>query len=459
MAEFGESKRRWWVLAAMSGVLGLVVLDETVVGVALPTMRHDLGMSQVAAHWAVNAYLLTFTCFVAIGGRLGDDFGHRDVFIAGIAIFGLSSLAAGLAPDGGWLIAARAAQGVGAAVIFPSSWAMMTATFPPEQRGTAFGIQTTIGGIFMSTGPLIGGFFAAEISWRWIFWVNLPVVAGIAVVVMLVWKPAPDGDRRSTSGGFDVTGLAALVAGLVALVIALMEGGGWGWTAPRTLALLGGGLVLLALFAIVEVRRADPLIELALLRNATFTGGTLVFFMFQFNKIVVFVFVPLYLQDVLGRTPVEAGFAVMIAVLPTLLTSLLGGKLTDRYGSRRPLLFGLMLNGLAVVFLAFATTVDSYALIVAPLFVWGAMLPFLAVPSRRALMGAAPRALQSQASGVNLTIQMLGGTIGMALCSTLYAATGSFRLVFLVTGAVVLANVAVAWLMIERPGRQAEGGR
>lgn len=453
MADFGEGSRRWWILAAMSGVLGLIVLDETVVGVALPTMRQDLGMLQVAAHWAVNAYLLTFTCFVAVGGRLGDDYGHRDVFVAGIAIFGLASLAAGSAPDGGWLIAARAAQGIGAAVIFPSSWAMMTATFPPEQRGTAFGIQTTVGGIFMATGPLIGGFFSQSISWRWIFWVNLPVVAVIAVVVMLVWKPSLDAGRRAAAGGFDAAGLVTLIAGLVALVIALMEGSGWGWDAPLTLALLGGGVFLLALFTVMELRRADPLIELGLLRNATFTGGTLVFFMFQFNKIVVFVFVPLYLQDVLHRSPVVAGLAVMIAVLPTLVTSLASGRLTDRYGSRWPLLAGLVLNGLAVVFLGFATVLDSYALIVAPLFVWGAMLPFLAVPSRRALMGAAAKALQSQASGVNLTIQMLGGTIGMALCGTLYATTGSFRLVFLVTGAVVLATILVAWPLIERPNR------
>jgi EmrB/QacA subfamily drug resistance transporter len=453
VADFGEGNRHWWILAAMSGVLGLVVLDETVVGVALPTMRHDLGMSQVAAHWAVNAYLLTFTCFVAIGGRLGDDYGHRDVFVAGIAIFGLASLAAGTAPAGGWLIAGRAAQGIGAAVIFPSSWAMMTATFPPEQRGTAFGIQTTVGGIFMATGPLIGGFFAQSISWRWIFWVNLPVVAAIAVAVMLVWKPSFDTGRRAAAGRFDAAGLVTLIVSLVALVIALMEGSDWGWDAPLTLALLGGGVVLLVLFIVTELHRADPLIELGLLRNATFTGGTLVFFMFQFNKIVVFIFVPLYLQDVLHRSPVVAGLAVMIAVLPTLVTSLASGRLTDRYGSRWPLLAGLVLNGLAVVFLGFATVLDSYALIVAPLFVWGAMLPFLAVPSRRALMGAAPKSLQSQASGVNLTIQMLGGTIGMALCGTLYATTGSFRLVFLVTGAVVLATILVAWFWIERPNQ------
>lgn len=454
MSGAGVESRSWWLLAAMSGVLGLVVFDETVLGVALPTIQAELGMSQLAAHWAVNAYLLTFTCCVAVGGRLGDSFGHRDVFLAGIVLFGLASLTAGFAQTGGWLIGARAAQGVGAALVFPSSFAIMTRTFPPERRGVAFGIQTTVGGLFMSTGPLIGGLFTELISWRWIFWVNLPVVAAVAVIMLVVWMPSLDSKRaeaESRAHGFDTLGLVTLVLGLVALVVALMEGGGWGWAATPTVLLFGGGLVLLALFAVVETRRSAPLIELDLLRIGTFTGGTLVFFMFQFNKMVIFVFVPLYLQSVLQTSPVDAGLAVMIAVLPTLVTSLICGRLIDRFGSRWPLMVGLLFNGAAVMVLAAATAYDSYLLVVAPLIVWGASMPFISVAPRHALMSAVPKSLQSQASGVNLTIQMLGGTIGMALCSTLYAATGDFRPVFLTTGCVILSMLIVAWLLIERP--------
>ncbi len=451
-----EQNRRWWILGAMSGVLGLVVLDETVVGVALATIRSDLDLSQVVSHWAINAYLLTFTCFVAVGGRLGDRLGHGGLFLVGVAVFGLASLAAGIAQDGAWLVTARAIQGIGAAIIFPASWAMMARVFPLEQRGLAFGVQTTVGGVFMSLGPLVGGFFAEAISWRWIFWINLPVVVGIALVMLAAWSPSFEEERSSTSkgrGSFDFFGLATLVVGLSALVIALMHGTEWGWAAPVTLAFLGAGIVLLGVFAVTEIRRPEPLIEIGLLRIPTFTGGNLVFFMFQFNKIAVFVFVPLYLQHVLHQSPIDAGLALVVAVLPTLATSLLAGRLTDRFGSRWPSLIGLLLNGWAVALVGFATAYDSYAMIVVPLVVWGATLPFISVCPRRALMGAVPKARQGEASGVNLTIQMLGGTVGMALCGTLLVATGDYRSLFLMTGALIFVVLVIAWLTIERPIR------
>ena len=454
MLKINDDNRRWWILGAMSGVLGLVVLDETIVGVALATIQPELQMSQVASHWVVNAYFLTFTGFVAIGGRLGDVLGHRGFFVFGTAVFGFASLAAGFAPNGAWLIAARAIQGVGAAIVFPSCWAMMTMIFPAEERGRAFGIQTTVGGIFMATGPLIGGLFTETISWRWIFWINLPVVAAIALVVLLAWvEPTRDvGEARAKPrGAIDYRGLISLVVGLSTLVVALMQGIEWGWDSPAILILLSASAVLLIYFIVTETRIAHPLIEVGLLRNMTFAGGNLAFFTFQFNKIAVFVFVALFLQTVLHKTPIVAGLAVLIAVLPTLVTSLIAGKSTDRYGSRGPLAIGLLLNGTALVCVGFATAADSYVLIVAPLVVWGATLPFASVPPRRALLGAVPMDKQGQASGVNLTIQMLGGTVGMALCGTLLVATGDYGILFFVTGGLVFATLIATWFMIERP--------
>ncbi len=447
-----DSNRKWWILGATSGVLGLTVLDETIVGVALVTMKSDLVMSQVAAHWVVNAYLLTFTCFVAIGGKLGDTLGHRGFFVAGAAIFGLASLAAGFAPSGAWLIAARALQGIGAAITFPASLAMLSTAFPPDQRGVAFGVQVTIAALFMSSGPLVGGLFTELVSWRWIFWINLPVVATIGAVVLAAWVPPQTAKSDEPPAGDDVIGLVTLVVGLSAIVIALMEGADWGGSAPATFGLSGAGVALLAVFAVAELRIAQPLIELNLLRIETFTGGNLVFFTFQFNKIAVFVFVALYLQDVVGESPIDAGLALVAAVAPTLLTSYLAGRATDRYGSRRPGTVALVLNGAAVLVIGIVTYGDGYGWLFPALVVWGLTLPFIAVSARRALMSAVPKDRQGQAGGVNLTIQMVGGTVGMALCGTLLVATGDYGSVFLMTGALVLLTAVTAWLMIERTG-------
>jgi EmrB/QacA subfamily drug resistance transporter len=445
-----EGQRKWWILAAMSGVLGLVVLDETVVGVALATIRPDLQMSVKATDWVVNAYFLTFTSFVAVGGRLADILGRRRFFVLGVAVFGLSSAIAGFAQNGAWLIAARAVQGIGAAIVFPSSWAILTSAFPEEQRGFAFGIQTTAGGVFMALGPLVGGFLSENVSWRWIFWVNLPIVAAVAVIVWLAWAPSMQAKRSAAeAGGVDWFGLGTLVGGLTALVVALMEGQGWGWHAPTTLVFFSAGLALLMLFALIETRRASPLIELKLLAIPSFNGGVLSFFMFQWSKLAVFVFVALYLQEILHDSPINAGSIVMVAIIPTLLTSLYSGKSADRFGSRRPLMAGLFLQGTALIVVGVAMIEARHAVIVAALVVWGAAMPFAAVPARRALMNAVPKARQGEASGVNLTIQMLGGTIGVALCGTLRIVTGRYASIFFLTGALLLAMTLVAWSTIE----------
>ena len=456
MLGIDDRTRRWWILGATSGVLGLSVLDETIAGVALDTIRSDLVMSQTASHWVVNVYLLTFASFVAIGGQLGDRFGQGELFVAGASVFGLASLGSGFAPSGDWLIAARALQGIGTAIIFPGALAMTTSAFPPEQRGLAFGIQTTAAALFMAFGPLAGGFLTEVVSWRWIFWINLPVVFAVVVIVLAV-RAAPDLSAGSpepdTSGATDYYGPIMLIAGLGGLIVALMQGGVWGWTTLPTLLLLIAGLLLLALFATTETRASRPLIDLSLLRIATFAGGDLVFFTFQFNKMVVFVFMPLCLQVVLRKSPLVAGVAVFTAILPTLATSLLAGKSADRYGSRAPLLLALLINGLALISIGFVVAVGQFALVVALLVIWGATLPFLAVPARRALMGAVPAEQRGQAGGVNLTIQMLGGTVGIALAGALLLGTGNYHSVFLATGGLTAGTMICVWFRLNEKNK------
>lgn len=443
--------RPWLTLAAASGALGLSVLDETIVGAALPTIRAELALSAVEAHWVVNAYLLTLACLVAIGGRLGDVLGHRRLFVYGAAAFAVASVVGALSGSGPFLIGARALQGVGTALMFPAALAMVTQAYPPERRGVAFGVQTTVAAIFMAGGPFLGGLLTEVLNWRWIFWINpLPVLV-LVVAALAAGTPEESGDDPAVAkptGSLDLPGVATLTVGLTALVVALMQSDGWGWTASGTLVLLAVGIVSLVAFFLVEARVAAPIFQLELFRAPAFNGGNLVFFVFQANKMITFVFVVQYLQAVPGLPPVAAGAMVATAILPTLITSVLAGHAADRLGSRLPLLAGLALNGGALVLAGVVMRQGDYAAIGWVLPAWGATLPFLAVTSRRALMSAAPVELRGQAGGVNLTIQMLGGTMGIALASTLLADGAGYGVLFMATGAVTLGTIAGAWSLI-----------
>ncbi|MGB7950326.1 MAG: MFS transporter [Candidatus Binatia bacterium] len=438
-----DRNRRWWILGAVGGVLGLVVLDETVVGVALPTIRRDLGMSSVSSHWVVNAYLLAFTCLVAAGGKLGDLLDVRGVFSAGLAIFGLGSLASGFTESGAAIIAARGIQGIGAAIVFPTSLAMITQVFPPKERGLALGIQATIGTVFMSLGPLLGGVLTHLASWRWIFWVNLPVVVAIGVVVWAAWMPTI---RTAGHTRFDISGLITLLLALGGLVLGVMQGNEWGWVSLPTLGLLAGGAVMTAIFTVVEFRAAAPLIEVALFRSGPFTAGNLMVLTAQYNKMAIFIFVALYLQDALRMSALHAGSALLFAVLPTPFTSLAGGRLTDRVGPRWVSLAGLLLNASALLWIGLAVPLRRLDMLIAPLLLWGATLPVLFVSARHMVMNAVAQEKQGQASGINVTAQFLGGTIGMAVFGTLLVTTGSFEIVFLAAAGLSLPVLVIASL-------------
>jgi EmrB/QacA subfamily drug resistance transporter len=442
MLEIDDGRRKWWVLAAMGGVLGLILLDETVVGVALPTIRDDLGMSQVTAHWVVNAYLLVFAGLVVAGGKLGDMIGLRRLFVGGVTLFGLASMTAGFAESSLWLIAARGVQGIGAAVIFPASTAILTRVFAPGERGLALGIYAAIGTVFVALGPLVGGFFTDTFSWRWIFWINLPLVAAIALVVLLVWaEPAP----AHRTGRFDPAGLVTLVLGLGALVFAVMEGPEWGWQHPLIWALLAGGVLLLALFVVAERQAAQPLVELDLLRSPLFTVCTLMLFTAQFSEIAMIVFGALYLQDVLRMSALQAGLALLVAVGPIPFVAVPAGRIADRFGQHWPSIVGLALTGIGMLLLAGAVAFERYAFMVAPMIVWGVGIPFMFGPAQRAMMNAVAADKQGQAAGIGRCAQQMGGTIGMAVCGTLLAMTGAFEIVFLAAGCLSLAVLAIDW--------------
>jgi EmrB/QacA subfamily drug resistance transporter len=442
-----DENRKWWILAAMGAILGIILLDETVVGVALATIQRDLEMTEVASHWVVNAYMLVLAGLAAGAGKLGDITGHRTVMIAGLIIFGLASIACGLAGSSAWLITARGIQGVGAAIIFPSSLAMLTIAFPENQRGLAIGIYGAIGTVFLALGPFVGGLLTDFLSWRWIFWINIPIVLAVGLIVAAAWIEPP---REGAPERIDRTGFILLVVGISLLIFATMNGPDWGWSDPLIAPLLIAGVGSMVAFVAVERRKKAPLIDVRLFASPTFFGCNLVIFAAQFTKMAVFVFGALYLQDALGMSPLIAGFALLPTVAPQPFTAPLAGRAADRFGARLPSLGGLVLMFAGLAAVGIVMSWNSYALIFPGLLAWGVSMAFMFVPPQRAVMNAVPPAMRGQAGGIAMSSQLIGATIGMAVCSTLFSMTGDFQVVFLANAAITLLVMITAWLTIER---------
>jgi len=450
MVGITDSNRKWWILVAMGAALGLMVLDETIVGVALPTIQRDLNLSHTQAHWVVNAYLVVFAALAAAMGKLGDMVGLKRFFLLALVVFGVTSLAAGFAQDETTIILARALQGVGAAVILPGSMAMMMTVFPPAQRGLALGVYGAVGSIFMSSGPLLGGAFTEYLSWRWIFWVNPFLVVAIGLVVLATWHDPP---RQARDGRFDLAGLVALVAGVGLLVLGLMQGHDWGWTSAAVMGSIAIGIVSLVVFVLVELRHRAPLIEVDLFANRTLAAGNLIIFTGQFSKTTIFILVALYLQHVLGISALGAGVALLWAVLPVPVMAILTGRITDRFGERMPALLGFAINILGFLWLAIVADGSGYWILVPSLLASGIATCFFFVPPMRAVANALPDEKQGQAGGIMLTSQLLGGAMGMTILSVVLVTTRDYHAVFGVTFAVNVAVGLLTWAWFVRNGR------
>ncbi len=431
----------------MGGVLGLVLLDETVVGVALPTIREELGLSEIGSHWVVNAYLLVFACLAAAAGKLGDLIGLRALFSIGVTVFGGASLLCGFAENGAWLIAARSLQGVGAAAIFPCSISMVAVAFPERQHGMALGLVGGIGTTFLALGPLVGGFFTQVVDWRWIFWINPALALIIGVVVAAAWANPKHGGPRPR---IDLAGLVLLIVGLALLVFGLMQAADWGWATPMVWGAVAAGAAALGAFVWTELAVKAPLIEVDLFRNLTFTSGNLLVFLAQFTKITVIIFGALYFQNVLGMSPLWAGAALLPSVVPTPFSAVIAGRAADRAGLRRPALGGLAAATVALAWLGVAVTLGHYAWFVPALLLWGGAMGFVFAPARRAVMASVPLEKRGQSGGINMTAQLMGGTIGMAVCSTLLIMTGDYRLVFFVTAGLSAVVWVTGWFSFQQ---------
>jgi EmrB/QacA subfamily drug resistance transporter len=412
-----EGNRRWWTLGAMCFALFMIMLDNTVVNVALPSIQNDLHASLSSLEWTVNAYTLTFAVLLVTGGRLGDILGRRRMFLFGVVVFALSSAAIGLAPDQAWLVAGRALQGVGAAFMMPATLSIITVAFPPEERGKAIGTWAGVSALALAIGPVVGGALTEYVTWRAIFFLNLPVAVGAVAVTLFAAEESRDESSRHR---IDWPGIVAISTGLTALVLALIEGNAWGWGSARIVSLFAVAAIGLVGFAIVERRVKEPMVDFTLFRSQTFLGTNVIAFIVSFAMLAMFFFTALYMQNILGYSAIEAGVRFLPSTLMIVLIAPLAGRLTDRIGPRPLLVTGLTLVTFALLLQTRIDVHTGYGLLLPAFILMGIGMALTMSPMSTAAMNAVAAQKAGVASGILSMSRMVGGTFGVAALGALF---------------------------------------
>jgi EmrB/QacA subfamily drug resistance transporter len=409
---FAEENRRWWTLGALCFALFMIMLDNTVVNVALPAIRADLGISVSELEWTVAAYALTFASLLLTGGKLGDLLGRRLIFTIGLTVFTLSSLACGLSSTAPQLISARAIQGIGAALMMPATLSIISATFPARERGMAIGIWAGVSAMALAIGPLLGGIITEHISWNWIFFVNVPI--GVLAVVAAIFV-VPESKDTSREQRLDLPGLATSAVGLFALVYALIEAHSYGWTSARILGLFAVAVVALVAFVLLEMHQRVPMLDLSLFRNGTFAGANIVAILVTLAMFGIFVFFPIYMQTFRGWSPVQAGAALLPWTLMVVIFAPIAGKLSDRVGSRWLMAGGMTVVAVCCLLLSTVTLHSSFWHMLPAFILGGLGMSFVMTPMSAAAMGAAPVDKAGVASGVLNTFRQVGVALGIGI--------------------------------------------
>jgi EmrB/QacA subfamily drug resistance transporter len=388
------------------------MLDNTIVNVALPSIERSLHMSISSLEWIVTAYALTFAALLITGGKLGDLYGRRRMFIAGLVVFTLASLACGLAPNAGFLIGARAVQGIGAALMNPATLSIITATFPPKQRGQAIGIWAGVSALALAIGPLVGGLIVDNINWHWIFYVNVPVgVIGI-VVSQLVIKESRDTSHEQS---IDLPGLLTSGLALLSLSYALIEGNRHGWGSAEIIGLFALSAVLLAAFITLESRQRLPMLDLSLFKISSFAGANLVAMLVSLGMFGVFFFVSLYVQNVLGYSPTKAGAIFLPMTILIILVAPIAGKLSDRIGGRWLMGSGMTLVGISLLLYQRIGLHTGFWSLLPQLVLGGIGMALTMSPMTSVAMGSVPADKAGVGSGVLNSFRQMGGSLGIAL--------------------------------------------
>ena len=421
-----EDNRKWWTLGAMCFALFMIMLDNTVVNVALPSIQRSLHTTLGNLEWTVNAYTLTFGVLLVTGGRMGDIFGRRRMFLSGVVLFAVSSAAIGLAPSDSLLIAGRAIQGVGAAFMMPATLSIITNTFPAAERGRAIGTWAGVSALALALGPVVGGALTQYVSWRAIFFINVPVAVGAVAVTLFATHESRDETIDRT---IDIPGIATLSIGLTALILALVESTSWGWGSTKVIALLAIAAIGLVAFMLVELKySAAPMVQFEFFKSRTFFGANLVAFIVSFAMLAMFFLTALYIQNILGYSPLQAGVRFLPTTLMIVLIAPIAGRLADRIGPRPPMVVGLALTTLSL-FLQTRITVSSGYTDLLPAFVlMGIGMALVMSPMSTAAMNAVPATKAGVASGILSMNRMVGGTFGVALLGTVFTTMSRHRL-------------------------------
>ncbi len=444
---------------------GMALLDSTVVGIALPSVNRAFHGGLGALQWVVTGYALSLAAFLLLGGALGDRYGRRRIFAAGVVWFALASACCGLAPGATWLIGARVVQGVGGALLTPASLAIIQASFRAEDRARAIGAWSGLGGVAAAAGPLVGGYLLAVASWRWVFFINLPVAA---LVLAVTFRHVPESRDPNSTGRVDAPGAALAAACLAGLTYGLIEAPTRGWSSPAVVASLALAAVTAPAFLLVERRQARPMLPLDLFRARQFSGANAVTFAVYGALGGALFLLPIELQLVAHYSPLESGLALLPLTLVMLAFSARSGQLSARIGPRLQMTLGPFVVGAGLALLTRATEPGSYLTQVLPaVLLFAAGLAIVVAPLTATAMGAAPVEHSGIASAVNNVVARVAGLLAVALLPLLSGLTGAgalgattlatgFRTAMLISGAVSAGGGVVAALTIRNPARSPE---
>ena len=453
-------QRTVWTFVATTVALFMVVLDNLVVSTAIPVIRVDLGASIEQLEWMVNAYTLTFAAFLLTGAALGDRFGRKRMFMIGIGIFTGASAAAALAPSADWLIAARAVQGIGGALVTPLTLTILSAAVPAARRGAALGVWSGVAGLAVAAGPLVGGLVVEGLSWQWIFWINVPI--GLVLLPLATRLTESYGPDKA----LDIPGLGFASAGLLGLVWGLINGNGHGWTSPEIVAAISIGVALLAAFVVWERRAAEPMLPMRFFQNRAFSAANSASLLMYFGMFGSIFLLTQFFQTAQGYSPLQSGLRVLPWTAMPMIVAPIAGALSDRIGGRPLMATGLALQAIGLAWIASVSTATvGYASFVGPFIVSGIGMGLFFAPVANVVLSSVRPVEEGKASGANNAIREVGGVLGVAILASIFVRTGGYEsaqafndglVPALWVGAIAVGVGAVLSLLIPRKRRAAE---